>query len=128
MSKQLLVRKAAGNVEYQLYRFVIPYPATFNNYRGTFIQRDVMITTYGIIVVISIGQEEWRYDSGPLSAHGYQVNWLFHQLLRQDFDDLGKIREAIWKEHESWCWNQYGNPFGKVADQKLRKQLRKLLH
>ncbi|MBW5444752.1 hypothetical protein GE107_01560 [Cohnella sp. CFH 77786] len=128
MSKQLLVRKTAGYVEYQLYRIVIPYLATFNNYKGTIIQQYVMIGAYGIAAAIFIGQEEWYYDSGPLAPQCYLVSSLFHYLHRQGYSDLEKIREAIWKEHESWCWNQYGNPFGKIANQKLRKQIRNLVH
>lgn len=128
LSKQLLVTKTAGNTQYQLYRVDILHPATYNDYRGTIIEQNVMIGAYGIVAILFIGQEEIYYDSGPLSAQGNQVNWLFHHLHRQGFNDLGQIREMIWKEHESWCWNQYGNPFGKVANQKLRKQIRKLLH
>lgn len=128
MNKQLLVTKHFGQVRYQLYKMDMLYPAIFNNYREPAIEQDVLIDAYGIIVIISEGTEKIQYDSGPLSAQGYQVNWLFHYMLRQRFNDLEVIREAIWKEHESWCWNQYGNPFGKVANQNLRKQIRKLHH
>jgi len=128
MSKQILVTKTAGNTQYQLYRVEILYPATYNDYKGTVIEQNVKITSYGIVAVTFVGQEEIYYDSGPLSAQGYQVNWLFQHLYKQGFNDLDQIREVIWKEHESWCWNQYGNPFGKVANQKLRKQIRKLHH
>lgn len=128
LSKQLLVTKTAGNTQFQLYRVEILYPATYNNYRDTIIEQKVMIGTYGIIAITFIGEETIHYDSGPLSAQGYQVNWLFQHLLRLGLNDLDQIREVIWKEHESWCCNQYGSPFGKVANQKLRKQVKKLLH
>lgn len=128
MSKQLLVTKTTGNTQYQLYRVNILYPATYNDYRGTVIEQNVKITAYGIVAILFIGQEEIYYDSGVLSPHGYQVNWLFQYLHRQGLNDLEAIRDAIWKEHECWCFNRYGNPFGKIANQKLRKQLKKLLH
>lgn len=128
MSKQLLITKTTGNTQYQLYHVDMLHPATYNDYRGKIIEQNVRITAYGIVAITFIGQEEVYYDSGPLSAHGYQVNWLFQYLHRLGLNDLAQIREVIWKEHESWCWNQYGNPFGKVANQKLRKQIRNLLH
>ena len=128
LSKQLLVTKTAGDTQYQLNRVRILYPATYNDYRGTVIEQDVKIEVYGILAITFIGQEEIYYDSGPLSAQGYQVNWLFQHLHRLGLNDLHQIREVIWKEHESWCWNKYNSPFGRVAAQKLRKQIRKLHH
>lgn len=128
MSKQLLATRTAGDTQYQLYSIRMLHPATYNNYRGTIIHQDVAITAYGIIAIKFIGQEEIYYDSGPLSAHGFQVNGLFQFLRRHAIHDIEGLREVIWKERESWCWNQYGNPFGKIANQKLRKQIKKLLH
>lgn len=128
MSKQLLAAKTAGNVQYQLYRVKILYPATYNNYKGTIVHQDVNIDAYGIVAIMFSGQEEIYYDSGPLSAHGFQVNGLFQILHRHGMNDIEAIREAIWTERERWCWNQYGDPFGKVAHQKLRRQIKKLLN
>lgn len=129
LSKQLLVTKATGNTQYQLYRVDILYPATYNDYRGTVNEQNVKITAYGIVAILFINLETVHYDSGILSPHGYQVNWLFQHLHRQGLNDLDEIRKVIWKEHESWCWNQYGDPgFSKIANQKLRRKLKKQLH
>ncbi len=128
LSKQLLVTKTSGNTQYQLYRVEILYPATYNDYRGTVIEQNVKITAYGIVAILFINLETVHYDSGPLSPSNSQVNWLFQHLHRLGLNDLEAIRDAIWKEHEYWCFNRYGNPFGKIANQKLRKQLKKLLH
>jgi len=122
-----MVTKTAGNTQFQLYRIEILYPATYNN-RGTVIEQNVKIDAYGIVAISFIGQESIHYDTGPLSALGYQVNWLFHYLHRLVLHDLDQIREVIWKEHESWCRNRYGNPFERAATQKLRKQIKQLLH
>ncbi|WP_053375546.1 hypothetical protein [Paenibacillus sp. FJAT-27812] len=128
MIKQLLVTKYIEHVQYQLYKTKVLYLATFNDYKGTIIEQDVLIDAYGILVIISEGQEQIQYDSGPLSAQGYQVNWLFHHIHRLGLNELAEIREVIWREYDCWCFNQYSDPFGRIAAQKLRKQLKKLLH
>jgi hypothetical protein len=128
MSDQLLVTKMADNALYQLYRASIMHPASFNNYRGVFIEKEVEVSGYGIRVTVEFGQESIHYDSGVLSPLSYKVNALFHQICRQKLDDVEQIRDMIWSEYEDWCRNQYGNPFGKIANQKLRKQVNKILY
>lgn len=96
MIKQLLVTKYIEHVQYQLYKTKMLYSATFNDYKGTIIEQDVLIDAYGITVFITDGQEKIQYDSGPLSSQGYQVNWLFHYIHRQGLSEFEDIREAIW--------------------------------
>lgn len=128
MSEQLLITRIMDNVQYQLYRANIMYPAKFNNYRGVCIEKDVEVSGYGIRVAIQLGQEILSYDSGVLSPQGYKVNALFHQIVRLGLDDFEQIRHMIWSEYEEWCRNRYGNPFGKIANQKLKKQVNKILY
>lgn len=128
MGKQLLATTTVGDTQYQLYSVQILFPATFKDYRGTLVHQDVSIATYGIISIRFIGQEVIHYDSGSLSAHAFQVKKLFQFLYRHAINDIEVQREIIWKERESWCWNKYGNPFGKVANRKLRRQIKKWLH
>lgn len=128
MNKQLLVTKSFNNTLYQLYKVKMLYPASFNDYRGTIIEQDVLIDAYGIIVVITDGQKQFQYDSGTLSAHNYQVNWLFHHLHRSGLNTIEEIRDEIWSEYERWCWNPYGNPFRKTANQLLRRKVKRYLH
>lgn len=128
MKEQILVTKTASNAEYQLYRATLIHPATFNNYRGVFIEKNIEVDGYGIRVAVRFGQELLAYDSGVLSPLSYKVNALFHQIVRLTLDDIEKIRHMIWSEYEEWCKNRYGNPFGKIANQKLRKQVNKILY
>jgi len=128
LSKQLLVTKTSGNSQYQLYQATKLHPATFNNYRGVYIEKEVEISCYGIRVTIELGQERIRYDSGLLSPLNYKVNALFHHIFRQGLDDIEQIRAMIWMEYDDWCRNQYGNPFSKIANQKLRRQVNKILY
>lgn len=125
MSKQLLVTKTVGNTQFQLYKVGILYPATYNDYKGTVIEQKVKITAYGIVVVISDGIEEIRYDSGPLSPKNYLVNAIYHLIIREGLTELDQIRLKISLERVEWCRNQYGNPFSKDANQKLRQQFKK---
>jgi|GEM_PF-3463064 len=128
MSKEILATRTIGDTQYQFYRTKILYPATYNDYKGSIIKQDVRMDAYGLVTITFIGQEEIYYDSGPLSAHGYQVSALFGYLVRKGINDLGEVRETIWREYETWCYNFYGNPFGKIADQIFRRQLKNLLH
>lgn len=125
---QVVVTKHSDYAEYQLYRASIMYPASFNNYRGISIEKEVEVSGYGIRVTIEVGQERIHYDSGVLSPQNYKVNALFHQIYRQGLDDIEQIRFMIWSEYEEWCRNQYGNPFSKIANQKLQKQVNKILY
>lgn len=128
MSKQILVTKSLENTQYQLYKTKMLYPATFNDYMGTVIEQDVLIDAYGIAILITEGQEQIQYDSAPLSSHGYQANWLFHHIHRLGLNTVEEIRKEIWSEYTRWCWNQYGNPFSKIANQMLKRQLKKQLY
>lgn len=129
MSEQMLVTKKIERAQYQLYQATKLHPATFNNYKGVYIEKEVEISCYGIRVTIESGQERIHYDSGVLSPHCYKVNALFHQICRQGLDDIEQLRDMIWSEYEDWCRNQYGDPgFSKIANQKLRKQVNKILY
>lgn len=129
MNEQLLVTKTADHAQYQLFQATKLHPATFNNYRGVYIEKEVEISCYGIRVTIEFGQERIHYDSGALSPQNYKVNALFHQIFRLRLDDIEKIRAMIWMEYDDWCRNQYGDPgFSKIANQKLAKQVNKILY
>lgn len=128
MSKQILVTRTNGDTQYQLYRTKILYPASYNDYKGTIVEQDVLIDVYGIVTIQFINWEVVHYDSGPLSAHSNQVSYLLGYLIRKGINNLEEIREAVWREYETWCYNAENNPFSKIANQILRRKLKKLLH
>lgn len=81
----------------------------------------------GIRVLHMIGQETLMYDSGPLSAQNYEVNALFHLLIRLNLASIDEIRDTVWAEYATWCRNPYKNPFSRKANQVSRQQMRKQL-
>jgi len=128
MSKQILYTRTIGDTQFQLYRTKMLFPATYNDYKGTIIEQDVLIDVYGLVAATFINMEQIHYDSGPLAPKSYLVSYLLSYMVRNEIIDINRIRETIWKEYETWTWNAYGNPFGKIADQILRRKLKRLLH
>jgi len=128
MKKKLLTVRKVGNIQYQIYETQKLHLAGFNDYRGTVCQREVCIKVYGISAALTIGQEEWQYDSGPLSAQNYEVNNLFHRLTRLGLTTLEEIRSTIWNEYDEWSKNRHKDPISKKANQQLRQLIRKQIH
>lgn len=128
MKKKLLVTRTIDKVQYQLYQTQKLHLVTLHDYRGIHYEEKIQINAYGITVLLSLGQEVVHYDSGPLSAQNYEVNYLFHKLTRLQLLDLDEIREVIWSEYTDWCNNRYGNPFDKKAAQVLKTQIRTTLN
>lgn len=126
MSKQLLVSKTVGYTQYQLYRVKILYPASLVDFKGILIEEKVKINAYGVVAIIFIGHEQIYYDSGHLSAQNYEVNWLFHKLIREHTEDINEIRRIIWDGYSRFYRNPpYFDPFKHAANKMLRQQLRR---
>lgn len=126
MSKEILATKTVDKTQFQLYKVKILYPARYMDSRkGIIYQEDVLITTYGITAATYEGYEELYYDSGPLSTHNYLVNALFHRLYKLELQGVEHIQKEVRLEYQSWCNNQYGNPFSKIANQKLKRKIQR---
>lgn len=126
MSKQILVTKTVGYTQYQLYRVKILYPGTLLDFTGTLIEEKVRINAYGIVAIIFIGREEIYYDSGFLSSQNYEVNWLFHKLVREHTEDINEIRRIICDGYSRFCHTPpYFDPFKRTANKMLRQQLKR---
>lgn len=126
--------------EFTMYRTHTSYDVPFFRYRGLVREGHVDMETYGLVVHKTWfeGEQELKldYDLGALSAQQYQVSALLHFLCRYKILSVDKrvegfvdpdevLSQLIRKEAVLWNRNDWGNPFGKVAEGIIKDRIRK---
>lgn len=129
--------------EFTMYRTFTLYPVAPFRFRGEMKTGHAEIEVYGLIVrkVWFEGAErkEKETDLGPLSAQQYEVNSLLQLLCRSTIpsvdlriiepDDTCLMPDefvfSIYHDQAAlWNRNDWGNPFGRAAENVLKEKLK----